>query len=46
MDKSIEMLECCEDCSYQCKCYKNESAPTGCGVADEELGFIEDSTES
>ena len=33
-------LECCKDCSYQCKTSWADKAPTGCALADEELGYI------
>ena len=39
-----EMLECCEDCSYQYKQYRCDPRPTestGCSLVDEELGLID-----
>lgn len=33
-----DMLECCRECSYQCKTTLGDKVPMGCGVADEELG--------
>lgn len=29
-----EMLQCCKDCSYQCKQYDNLTEPCGCDIAD------------
>ena len=34
------MLECCKDCSYQCKTTPAAEVPTGCPLADEELGGV------
>lgn len=32
-------LKCCKDCSYQCKQSLASEGPTGCPLADEELGY-------
>ena len=32
-----EMLQCCRDCSYQCKQYNDLTEFCGCGVADMEF---------
>ena len=37
MTDGREMLNCCKDCSYQCKQYDDLTEFCGCGVADMEF---------
>ena len=41
--KNKKMLQCCRDCSYQCKQYDDLTEFCGCGVADMEFfGKVEE----
>ena len=37
MEEERGMLDCCKECSYQCKQFDDLTTPSGCIIADVEL---------